>query len=69
MENFLSRGKNQIQNRIGRLSTRVWLKEVSREHGQLSDDTEVREVIFEDGLLTVRLGKIVPEHHTRKTYL
>ena len=35
----------------------------------LSDDTEVREVIFEDGLLTVRLGKIVPEHHTRKTYL
>ena len=35
----------------------------------LSDDTEVREVIFEDGLLTIRLGKIVPEHHTRKTYL
>ena len=40
--------------------TRVWT---------LSDDTEVREVIFEDGLLTVRLGKIVPEHHARKTYL
>ena len=35
----------------------------------LSDETEVREVIFEDGLLTVRLGKIVPEHHARKTYL
>jgi len=35
----------------------------------LSDDTEVREVIFEDGLLTIRLGKIVPEHHTRKDYL
>ena len=35
----------------------------------LSDDTEVREVVFEDGLLTVRLGKIVPEHHTRKDYL
>jgi len=35
----------------------------------LSDDTEVREVAFEDGLLTVRLGKIVPEHHTRKDYL
>jgi molecular chaperone IbpA len=40
--------------------TRVWT---------LSDETEVREVIFEDGLLTVRLGKIVPEHHARKTYL
>ena len=35
----------------------------------LSDDTEVREVAFEDGLLNIRLGKIVPEHHTRKDYL
>ena len=35
----------------------------------LSDDTEVREVAFEDGLLTVKLGKIVPEHHARKDYL
>jgi HSP20 family molecular chaperone IbpA len=35
----------------------------------LSDDTEVREVTFEDGLLSIRLGKIVPEHHTRKDYL
>ena len=35
----------------------------------LSDDTEVREVTFEDGLLIVKLGKIVPEHHTRKDYL
>ena len=26
-------GQNQIQNRIGRLSTRVWLNEVSKEHG------------------------------------
>ena len=35
----------------------------------LSDDTEVRQVSFTDGLLTVELGKIVPEHHTRKEYL
>jgi molecular chaperone IbpA len=35
----------------------------------LSDDTEVREVKFEDGLLTVVLGKVVPEHHSRKNYL
>ena len=34
----------------------------------LSDDTEVRSVSFEDGLLTVVLGKIVPEHHTRKDW-
>ena len=35
----------------------------------LSDDTEVRDVVFEDGLLIVKLGKIVPEHHTRRDYL
>ena len=35
----------------------------------LSDDTEVRGVEFTDGLLVVQLGKIVPDHHTRKEYL
>ena len=40
--------------------TRVW---------SLSDDTEIRGVEFRDGLLVVQLGKIVPEHHTRKDYL
>ena len=35
----------------------------------LSDDTEVRLVEFEDGLLTITLGKIVPDHHKRKDYL
>ena len=35
----------------------------------LSDDFEVRDVSLEDGLLTVKLGKIVPEHHSRKDYL
>ena len=40
--------------------TRVWT---------ISDDTEVRAVGFDDGLLVVELGKIVPEHHTRKDYL
>ncbi len=35
----------------------------------LSDDFEVRDVKLEDGLLTVKLGKVVPEHHARKDYL
>ena len=35
----------------------------------LTDDTEIRGVEFTDGLLVVQLGKIVPEHHTRKDYL
>ena len=34
----------------------------------LADDTEVRSVSFRDGLLTVELGKIVPEHHSRKEF-
>tara|TARA_B100000073_G_C23658141_1_gene543373 strand:- start:639 stop:1076 length:438 start_codon:yes stop_codon:yes gene_type:complete len=39
--------------------TRVWT---------LSDETEVRQVEFEDGLLSVTLGKIIPEHHQRKNW-
>jgi HSP20 family molecular chaperone IbpA len=35
----------------------------------LSDDTEVRDVTFEDGLLSIVLGKVIPEHHARKDYL
>ena len=35
----------------------------------LSDDTEVRSVSFDDGLLVVELGKIIPDHHARKDYL
>ena len=35
----------------------------------LSEDCEVRQVAFEDGLLTVELGKVVPEKHARKDYL
>ena len=35
----------------------------------LSEDVEGREVQFEDGLLTVKLGKVIPEHHARKDYL
>ena len=35
----------------------------------ISDDHEVRDAEFRDGLLVVRLGKIVPDHHARKNYL
>jgi HSP20 family molecular chaperone IbpA len=40
--------------------TRVWT---------LSDDTEIRGVEFTDGLLVVKLGKVVPEHHARKDFI
>ena len=35
----------------------------------ISDDTKVGSVKFEDGLHTVELGKVVPEHHSRQEYL
>ena len=34
----------------------------------LAEDTEVRSVEFEDGLLTIVLGRIVPDHHKRKDW-
>ena len=52
--NYIHRGMAQ------RSFTRSWT---------LSDETEVRSVSFEDGLLNIELGKIVPEHHQRKDYL
>ena len=36
---------------------------------QLSDDVKVKDGEFKDGLLTVKLGKIIPDHHARKDYL
>ena len=51
--NYLHKGLAQ------RSFTRAWT---------LSDDTEVRSVDFEDGLLTIILGRIVPTHHQRKDW-
>ena len=35
----------------------------------ISDDTKIGSVEFTDGLLTVELNKIVPEHHQRKDWI
>ena len=51
--NYIHRGMAQ------RSFTRSWT---------LSDETEVRSVSFEDGLLTITLGRIVPTHHQRKDW-
>ena len=34
----------------------------------LAEETEVRSVVFEDGLLSIILGRIVPEHHNKKIW-
>ena len=51
--NYVHRGMAQ------RSFTRSWT---------LSDETEVRSVSFEDGLLSIVLGRIVPDHHQRKDW-
>ena len=43
----------------GRSFTRAW---------SLSDQTEVRSVEFENGLLTIKLGKVIPEAHKRREW-
>ena len=35
----------------------------------LSEDITVKDVSFADGLLTIKLGKVIPKHHARKDYL
>lgn len=34
----------------------------------ISDDVEVKDVYFEDGLLSVKLAKIIPEHQKKKVW-
>ena len=48
---------------------RGWAQRSFTRSWTLTDETEVRSVVFEDGLLSITLGKIVPEAHKRKDYL
>jgi molecular chaperone IbpA len=42
-----------------RAFTRTWT---------LSDDVKVSDVKFEDGLLVIKLNRVIPEHQKRKVY-
>jgi molecular chaperone IbpA len=42
-----------------RAFTRVWT---------ISDDVDVDKVTFDDGILCVRLSKIIPEHQKKKVW-
>ena len=42
-----------------RAFTRTWT---------LSDDVVVKDVAFEDGLLTIKLNRVIPEHQKKKVY-
>ena len=62
-------GKKEESETVGEIVHKGLAQRSFTRAWTLSDDTEVRQVSFTDGLLTVELGKIVPEHHTRKEYL
>ena len=62
-------GKKEESETVGEIVHKGLAKRSFTRAWTLSDDTEVRQVSFTDGLLTVELGKIVPDHHARKEYL
>ena len=63
------RGKKEEPKDDGTIIYKGLAQRSFERHWTLSDDTEVRSVSFDDGLLVVELGKIVPDHHARKDYL
>ena len=62
-------GKKEESETVGEIVHKGLAQRSFTRTWTLSDDTEVRQVSFADGLLTVELGKIVPDHHARKEYL
>ena len=62
-------GKKEESENVGEIVHKGLAQRSFTRTWTLSDDTEVRQVSFADGLLTVELGKVVPEHHSRKEYL
>jgi HSP20 family molecular chaperone IbpA len=50
------------------MSIGLFLIVTSRESGHLSDDVRVNSVDFNDGLMTVFLERVVPEHQKKKVY-
>ena len=61
-------GKKEESEDVGEFVHKGLAKRSFQRVWQITDDTEIRSVGFEDGLLTVELGKIVPEHYARKEW-
>ena len=62
-------GKKEESENVGEFVHKGLAQRSFTREWTLADDTEVRSVSFNDGLLTVELGRIVPDHHTRKEFL
>jgi len=62
-------GKKEESENVGEFVHKGLAQRSFQRLWTITDDTEVGSVSFVDGLLTVELKKIVPEHHARKEYL
>ena len=62
-------GKKEESENVGEFVHKGLAQRSFQRVWTVSDDTKVGSVEFVDGLLTVQLNKIVPEHHARKEYL
>ena len=62
-------GKKEESENVGEFVHKGLAQRSFQRVWTVTDDTKVGSVKFEDGLLTVELNKIVPEHHARKEYL
>ena len=62
-------GKKEESENVGEFIHKGMAQRSFERVWTITDDTEIRSVEFVDGLLTVQLNKIVPEHHARTDYL
>ena len=65
----MSKAKKEESENVGEFVHKGLAQRSFERVWTVSDDTKVGSVEFEDGLLTVELNKIVPDHHERKEYL
>jgi molecular chaperone IbpA len=66
--NKLSVESGKVRNSNDEYIHQGLAKRAFRRTWTLSDDVEVKDVSFEDGLLTVKLNRVIPEHQKRKVY-
>ena len=62
-------GTKETEERDGEYLHRGLAQRSFKRTWTISEDCEVRQVVFADGLLRIELKKIVPEKHARKDYL
>ena len=61
-------GKKEVKETDGEFVHKGLAQRSFQRVWTVSDDTKIGSVEFVDGLLTVELNKIVPEHHARKDW-